>query len=124
VHRKERLRHGFLHNAMNGAESEKRRGWVAIAAAAILIVLTLAIWFYVDRAFVDRGVLERGAATAQFVGRLNVAFALVLISGVLGIVSGVVQARSGLRNRPLTFALVVAFASGLLIAVFASGSAP
>jgi hypothetical protein len=109
---------------MNGAESEKRRGWVAIAAAAILIVLTLAIWFYVDRAFVDRGVLERGAATAQFVGRLNVAFALVLISGVLGIVSGVVQARSGLRKRPLTFALVVAFASGLLIAVFASGSAP
>jgi magnesium-transporting ATPase (P-type) len=94
-------------------ESAQRRGWVALGAGAFLILFVSAIWIWLERLLAaqigDAGATQLGA-------RLNVAFALMILAGALGIANGWIMARSGLRNRPLIYGLVLLFAAALLVA--------
>ena len=59
-------------------------------------------------------------AEATFLGKLNVAFGLILAAGVLGTVNGWRMAKSGRRSVALIFGMIVCFAAGLVVAVGAS----
>jgi hypothetical protein len=102
-------------------KSQQRRGWVALGAGGFLVVFMAAIAIWVDRLFAAQGMAQGDVAAAQFLGRINVAFALVIVAGILGIVNGWLMAHSGRRNLWLVVALVIAFVSALFIAGSASG---
>jgi uncharacterized membrane protein len=102
--------------------SQKLRGWFALGAAAFLAIFMVAIWIWIDRLFAAEGIVARDAAAAQFLRRINVAFALIVVAGALGAINGWSMAHSGRRNLWLLVALLVAFVSGLAIAGFASSS--
>lgn len=97
-------------------ESARRRGWVAFAAGVFLVIFVSAIWIWVDRLMAA----QSAAAAAQFVGRLNLAFALIVLSGVLGIVNGWFQGHSGRTNRAIVFGILIVFAIALFLAYTAS----
>jgi hypothetical protein len=99
--------------------SQERRGWVSFGASVFLIVFMSAVWVWVDGLLGAN--VRTDAALAQFEGRLNVAFALVVIAGVFGVANGWLMARSGIRNRILIFGLVIVFASALFVACSATG---
>jgi hypothetical protein len=96
--------------------SQQRRGWVAFGAGAFLVVLMGAIWIWVDQLLFAQG----DVAAAQLAGRLNVAFALIVIAGVLGAINGWITAHSGRTVRILVFGAVVLFIGALAIAWRAS----
>ncbi len=98
----------------------KRRGWVALAAGAFIVFMMGGVWIWVDRLLAGSGAWQRDAAAAQFSGRLNVAFALVVVSGVLGVVNGWKQATSGRRSLALSLAIIGVFAVAIFIAASAS----
>lgn len=100
--------------------SQQRRGWVAFGAGAFLVVFVAAVWVWIDRLFASSAITGDPAANAAFLGKLNVAFALIVISGVLGMINGWKMAQTGLRNNRLIFALVIVFAAALLLAFWAS----
>jgi ribosomal protein L40E len=102
--------------------SQKLRGWFALGAGAFLAIFMAAIWIWIDRLFAAQGIAARDVSAAQFLGRINVAFALILVAGVLGVINGWSMAHSGRRNLWLLVALLVAFVSALVIAGFASSS--
>lgn len=102
--------------------SQKLRGWFALGAGAFLAIFMAAIWITIDRAFAAQGVATRDVAAAQFLNRINVAFALIVVAGVLGVINGWSMAHSGRRNLWLLVALLAAFLSALVIAGFASSS--
>jgi hypothetical protein len=102
--------------------SMKMRGWVALVAGLFLVLLISAVWVYVGRLFSAQGVVDRDVATAQFAGRTYVAFALVLVSGLLGVANGIWQIRTGCRNRVLVFAMLVMFAAAIGVAVIGSNA--
>jgi MFS family permease len=77
-----------------------------------------AVWIWVDVLLAANG--QSNAETAKFLGRLNVAFALVVIAGVFGVINGWLTAHSGRRNNLLLIGLVVAFVSGLFVACSAT----
>jgi hypothetical protein len=97
-------------------QSQQRRGWVAFGAGAFLVVLMGAIWIWVDRLLFAQG----DVAAAQLAGRLNVAFALIVVAGVLGVINGWITAHSGRTIRILVFGSVVLFIGALAIAWRAS----
>lgn len=99
-------------------QSQRRRGWVSFGAGAFLIVFAGAIWIWVNGLLL--GGAQRNAAEATFLGKLNVAFALIVAAGVLGTIQGWMMAKSGRRNVPLILGMVVCFAAGLIVAVGAS----
>jgi len=96
----------------------KTRGWVAFGAGVFLVIFAAAIWIWVDRLLLANGPADQ--ATAQFAGKLNVAFGLIVISGILGTINGWVMAHSGQRNRALIVAMVLIFISAVFIAYNAS----
>lgn len=98
----------------------KLRGWLALGAGAFLVVFMSAIWIWIDRLFAARGIAQSDPGAAQFLGKINVAFALVVVAGVLGIANGWIMAHSGRRNVALIVGLVVAFAAGVFLAAAAS----
>jgi uncharacterized membrane protein len=98
-------------------ERVKRRGWVAFGAGVFLAVLSGAVWVWVNRLLASQAA---DPATAQFLGRMNLAFGLVLVSGLLGIANGWMMAHTGRRNRPLIFGLVIAFVIAFFVALSAS----
>ncbi len=100
--------------------SAKFRGWLALGAGAFLVVFMVSIWIWIDRLFATRGIAQSDVGAAQFLGKINVAFALVVVSGVLGIVNGWIMAHSGRRNLALIVGLVVAFAAAVFLAAGAS----
>jgi Na+/H+-dicarboxylate symporter len=104
-------------------ESLKRRGWVAFGAGAFLIVFMGGIAIWIDRLFASDAV-QRTPATDTFLGRINVAFALVIVSGILGVINGWNMAHTGRRNRVLLFALLVVFVAALFVACSASNAMP
>ena len=83
----------------------KQRGWLALGAGAFLAVFMAAIWIWVDRIFAAQGIVQRDAAAAQFLGRLNVAFALVVVAGALGVVNGWNMAHTGRLTAPEAYSL-------------------
>lgn len=98
----------------------KRRGWVAFGAGLFLVLFAAAIWFWVDRLLGANGAQD--PAAAQLAGRLNVAFGLLVVSGVLGTINGWIMAHTGRRNTALIVAMVLVFVSALFIAYNASNS--
>jgi hypothetical protein len=100
--------------------SQQRRGWIALGGAALLAVLMGAVWIWVDRLLGADA--QHDAATARFLGKMNVAFALIVVSGGLGVANGWTMAHSGRRNFLLILGFIVAFGVGLFVAARASGS--
>jgi MFS family permease len=82
----------------------------------------VAIW--VDRLLSANGLLQRDATAAQFAGRINVAFALVIVAGILGIINGWTMAHSGRRNNVLVVGLLIVFVAALFVACSASRMYP
>ncbi len=104
--------------------NQQRRGWIALGSGVFLVVFMGAVAVWVDRLLTANGLLQRDATAAQFFGRINVAFALVILSGVLGIFNGWSMARGGRRNNVLVLALVAAFVAALFVACSASSMYP
>ncbi|MGB6518781.1 MAG: hypothetical protein WBE79_09805 [Candidatus Cybelea sp.] len=104
---------------MNSAgESERRRGWVALSGGVMLVILIGAVWIGVDRLLGSSA--KNDVSTAQFLGKMNVAFALIAASGLFGVANGWTMAHSGRRDWPLLIGVIVTFAAGLVVAVVAS----
>jgi preprotein translocase subunit SecY len=98
----------------------QRRGWIALGSGIVLVLFTGAVAIWVDRLLSANGLLQRDSTAAAFFGRLNVAFALVIVSGILGTCNGWSLARTGRRNNVLVIALVVVFVAALFVAYTAS----
>ena len=105
---------------LHGLDAAKRRGWVALSAGVFMVVFMGAIWFWVDRMMAAQGISTADVTTAKFLGRIHVAFALIILAGLLGIASGWLMARTGRRNRILIYTLVAVFAAAIFIAAGAS----
>jgi hypothetical protein len=105
---------------LQSLDSAKRRGWASLVAAIFLIVAMGLLWGYVANLFGAHPAIDVGAA--RFVGSVYVAFALVLICGVLGIFNALGQIRTGRRNRTLGFVILVLFAAALITAVLGNNS--
>jgi dolichyl-phosphate-mannose--protein O-mannosyl transferase len=92
----------------------KRQGWRSLIGGAFIVVVMLAVWIWVA---VLLGPRAAGAARALtvFTFKAYAAFAFVVLSGVFAVASGVLQIRSGRRNKPLTFALVVCFVAAIFV---------
>jgi hypothetical protein len=99
-------------------QSQQRRGWISFGAGVFLIALTTGIWIWVDSLLA--GGAQHDSAEAAFLGKLNVAFALLFIAGVLGTINGWRMAKSGQRSVVLILLMVVCFAAGLFVAFGAS----
>jgi cytochrome c oxidase assembly factor CtaG len=106
---------------MTSPQNQQRRGWVAFGAGVFLIVFMGAIWIWIDRT-VAAGVTVQDPAMAAFMGRINLACALVVVAGILGTVNGWMMAHSGRRNNVLIFAMIVVFAAALFTAYTASNA--
>lgn len=104
--------------------NEKRRGWVAFGSGVFLVIFMGAVAIWVDRLLSANGLLQRDATAAQFAGRINVAFVLVILAGVLAIFNGWAMAHSGRRNNVLVVSLVIAFVAALFVAWSASRMYP
>ena len=96
-------------------QSRQRRGWVAFGAGVFLVVLAAGIWIWVDVLLAVGA--QHDSAEATFLGKLNVAFGLIVVAGVLGTINGWSMAKSGRRNVALIFGMIVCFAAGLVVAV-------
>lgn len=103
---------------MAALQRQQRRGWVAFGAGIFMIVLAAGIWIWVD--FLLAGGAQRDSAEATFLGKLNVAFGLIVLAGMFGTFNGWSMAKSGRRNVALILIMVVCFAAGLIVAVSAS----
>ena len=84
----------------------------------MLVILIVAVWIWVDRLLGSNA--QSDVSTAQFLGKMNVAFGLIAASGLFGIANGWTMGRSGRRNWPLLIGVIVTFVAGLVVAVVAS----
>ncbi len=100
--------------------SQQRRGWVAFGGGAFLAVFMAAVWIWIDQLFAGNGIAQRDPAAARFLGRINVACALVVLSGLFGVANGWIMAHSGRRNLALMVAMLVVFVAALFLAFTAS----
>jgi F0F1-type ATP synthase assembly protein I len=82
------------------------------------VILIVAVWIWVDRLLGSTA--RNDTAAAQFLSKMNVAFALIAASGLFGVANGWTMAHSGRRNWPLVIGVIVTFTAGLVIAVVAS----
>jgi hypothetical protein len=105
---------------LHSLDAAKRRGWVALSAGAFMVIFMGAIWIWVDRMMAAQGISAADVTTAKFLGRIHLAFALVILAGLLGIASGWLMAQTGRRNRILIYTLVAVFAAAVFIAAGAS----
>ncbi|HEY4433004.1 MAG TPA: hypothetical protein VGM99_01270 [Candidatus Cybelea sp.] len=105
---------------LQSLDSAKRRGWVALSAGAFMVVFVGAAWLWVDRTMAAQGVSTPDVATAKFLGRIHISFALVVVAGLLGIANGWLMVQSGRRNRVLIFTLVAVFVAAVFFAASAS----
>jgi hypothetical protein len=100
----------------------KARGWASLAASVLMIALISCVWFFLARAIAEHRITNYDAATASSFGQIFAGFALVVVSGLLGIASSVVQIRSGRRSRILTVGVVVAFVAAFVTLMIAVGT--
>jgi hypothetical protein len=88
----------------------KRLGWIAIVAGAFVVILTAAIWIYMVRQSAIPGAILCDLVTRdQFLSRIYVAFALVVVCGLLAIADGIGQLRSGAPNWMLKVSIFALF---------------
>jgi predicted hotdog family 3-hydroxylacyl-ACP dehydratase len=99
-------------------QNQQRRGWISFGAGVFLMALVAGIWVWID--LLLAGGARQNPAEATFLGKLNVAFALIFIAAVLGTINGWRMAKSGRRSIALIFAMVVAFIAGFIVAFGAS----
>ena len=76
-----------------------------------------AIWIWVDHLLAAQA---GEASVARMLGHLNLAFALIVLSGILGTINGWQMAHSGKRNILLLVVILVIFGAALFIASGAS----
>ena len=100
--------------------NQRRRGWVALGSGVFLVIFMGAVAIWVDRLLFANGLLQRDATAAQFTGRINVAFGLVIVAGILAIINGWMMAHSGRRNNVLVLGLLIVFVAALFVACSAS----
>jgi hypothetical protein len=105
---------------VSALENQRWRGWVTIGAGVVMIAVIGCVWIWVAHLVATRGIGDNDAGAAQFMGKTYVAFALIVLSGALGILIGVGQLRSGKRNRALTFAMAVSFVAAVIVATTSS----
>jgi len=96
------------------------RGWIAFGAGVFLALFMASVWIWIDRVMASSAPAD--AATAAFLGKINVACALVVVSGVLGAINGWMMARTGRRNVPLMVGVLLAFVIALVVAWSASNA--
>jgi MFS family permease len=101
-------------------ESQRLRGWIAFGAAGFLAVFIAVIWIWVNHLFAANDVTDPGALA--FLGKVNVAFGLIVIAGIIGMFNGWLMARTGRRNTVLVVALLLCFVAALCIAGAASSA--
>ncbi len=70
----------------------KRLGWIAVVAGAFVVILIVAIGIYIA---LQSAILCDLATRGKFIGRIYVAFDLIVVCGLLAIVDGIWQLRSG-----------------------------
>jgi hypothetical protein len=99
-------------------ESAKRRGWIGFGAGVFLVIFPTGIAIWIDRLMAG----QTAPGTAGFLGRLNLAFVLIALSGALGMINGWRQGHSGRTNRPIVIATVVVFAIAFFLAYTASNA--
>jgi MFS family permease len=90
----------------------KTRGWIGLIAGVFLVAFMAGVWIWVA-GIVSRQNAPNDEATTAFFGRTYLAFTLVILAGVLGIVNGIWQIRLGRPNRVLTMAVVIVFIAAL-----------
>lgn len=87
-----------------------------------MVVLMVAIWMYIARQSTIPGAILCDVATRdQFLGRIYVAFALLVLCGLLAIAVGIWQLRSGRPNWRFGVAIFTLFIAACIVA--ANGSA-
>jgi hypothetical protein len=101
--------------------SGQRRGWVSLVAGAFMVVLMAVVWIFVAHLVATGRVTQMDPATEAFFGRTYVAFGLVVLSGLVAMVGATMQIQSGVRNRALSFAVVVLFAAAVGTVLLGSG---
>jgi hypothetical protein len=87
----------------------KRRGWAALIAGAFMVVLMAGVWLFILKLLADHRLDVSDPSFAAFLGKVFVAFALIILSGLIGIGSGLWQIRTGTQNRALTIGVLVPF---------------
>jgi len=94
----------------------KFQSWVAIVAGAFVVVLMVAIWIYIARQSTVPGAILCDLATrGQFLSRIYVAFALLVLCGLLAIVIGIWQLGSGRTNWRFGVAIFVLFIAACIV---------
>jgi hypothetical protein len=95
------------------ARVSRVQAWVAVCAGVFIVVLMTGTWFFVAKVAAENQIGRHNAGDAAFLGQVFTAFALIIVSGFLGIANGIGQLRTGRRNLGLTIATFVVFLAAL-----------
>ena len=93
--------------ATNKGQVSKTRARVTLGAGVFLVVVMGAVWLWIVSLTAANPVTD--PAYAQFLGRIYVAFAIIIVCGFLGILNGVSQLRTGRQNVPLSLVILLLF---------------
>jgi len=100
----------------NRGPFSRGRGWIAIVAGAFIVILLAWVWIYIARqATVPGAILCDTATRGQFLGRIYVAFALIVACGLLAIGSGVRIVRTGRTSWIVSVALASLFIAACIV---------
>ena len=97
----------------NPAPVSRARAWVVVCSGVFIVVLMTGTWFFVAKVAADNQIGRHNADDVGFLGQVFTAFALIIVSGFLGIANGIGQLRTGRRNMGLTIATFVVFLAAL-----------
>src|SRR5579863_7543543 len=100
-------------------DGQRRRGRRAVIAGAFLIVVVSGVWVWLVRFFAGHSAAQADPSSMQMLGRLNVAYGLMVIAGLLGIANGWLMMQSGRGHKGLVLALVIVAIGAFVTAVFA-----
>ncbi|HTD37491.1 MAG TPA: hypothetical protein VK669_08245 [Candidatus Limnocylindrales bacterium] len=96
------------------APISKARAWTSVIAGIFVILIICGIGVFLVAAMFAPGVRFTSRSGALF-GALGIGFAMLLTGGVLGVLNGVAQLRTGRPSMPLTIASFVIMPLGLLV---------
>jgi hypothetical protein len=102
----------------------KRRGYVAVGAGVFIVVVMAGVWLWLAWLFATNPSSATSPGFPEFLGKLYIGFALVIVCGVIGIANGILVVRNGRSNIPLLVAMIVIFLSALVIMYRASQALP